>query len=50
MRFKETNESEPLMRCRNSLDEVQTGAEDGTGIRLGGNLLTAQLASGMKAA
>jgi len=50
VRFKETNESEPLMTCRNSSDEAKTGAEDNTGIRLGGNLLTAQLASGMEAA
>jgi len=51
VRIEKTNASEPLMTCRNVLTEVETGIW--TSIpraRLGANLSTAQLASGMKAA
>jgi hypothetical protein len=51
VRVEKTNASEPLMTCRNVLTEVETGIW--TSIpraRLGTNLSTAQLASGMKAA
>ncbi len=51
VRIRKTNASEPLMTCRNVLTEVETGIL--TSIprqRLGAYLLTAQPASGMKAA
>jgi putative transposase len=51
VRFRKTNASEPLMTCRNVLNEAETGIL--TSIprqRLGADLLAAQLASGMKAA
>jgi putative transposase len=51
VRVRKTNASEPLMTCRNVLTEVETGIW--TSIprqRLGAYLLTAQPASGMKAA
>jgi hypothetical protein len=51
VRIRKTNASEPLMTCRNVLTEVGTGIL--TSIprqRLGAYLLTAQPASGMKAA
>ena len=51
VRVRKTNASEPLMTCRNVLTEVETGIL--TSIprqRLGAYLLTAQPASGMKAA
>ena len=48
--FKETNESEPSMTCRKLSDDVETGAGDSARDKVGGNLLTAQLASGIKAA
>jgi hypothetical protein len=51
VRLKETNASEPLMTCRNVSGDVETGIR--TSIpraRIGRRLLTAQSASGMKAA
>nr|WP_242467205.1 reverse transcriptase domain-containing protein [Ectothiorhodospira shaposhnikovii] len=46
----ESNASEPLMRCRKRRDDVKTGTSRYPGTSLGGDLLTAQAASGMKAA
>ena len=51
VRFKETNGSEPLMTCRNVLNDVETGTRTSVPrIKIEGNLPTAQPASGMKAA
>jgi len=51
VRIKETNVSEPLMTCRNILNRRQNRDPDFCpAIRLGEDLLTAQSASGMKAA
>jgi putative transposase len=51
VRIKKTNASEPLMTCRNVLTEVETGIWISIPrARLGANLSTAQLASGIKAA
>ncbi len=51
VRFKETNESEPLMTCRNVLNDVETGTRTSVPRKMvEGNLSTAQPASGMKAA
>jgi len=51
VRFKETNASEPLMTCRNVLNDVETGTRTSVPrIRVEGRLFTAQPASGMKAA
>jgi retron-type reverse transcriptase len=47
---KQTNASEPLRTCRKRRNDVTTGASRSPGKRLGGDLLTAQAASGMKAA
>jgi hypothetical protein len=48
--IKETNASEPLKKCRNSIGEIKTEGIRYFGINLGGNLLTAQMVSGIKAA
>jgi len=49
--FKKTNVSEPLMTCRNVFKRRRNRDPDlCPASRLGGNLATAQLASGMKAA
>jgi hypothetical protein len=45
-----TNASEPLMTCRKRRDDVKTGAESFPRDESGGDLFTAHLASGMKAA
>jgi hypothetical protein len=51
VRFRETNESEPLMTCRNVLNDVETGTRTSVPrIKVERNLFTAQPASGMKAA
>ena len=51
VRFKETNESEPLMTCRNVLNDVETGTRTSVPrIKVEGYLSIAQPASGMKAA
>lgn len=50
VRMKETNASEPLMKCRKVSDDVKTGNELRTRDKVGGSLQTAQSASGMKAA
>jgi putative transposase len=51
VRFKETNESKPLMTCRNVLNDAETGTRTSVPRRtVEGHLLTAQPASGMKAA
>ena len=46
----ETNASEPLMTCRNQLDEVKTGFELLVRDKFGGNLSTGQAASGIEVA
>jgi len=48
--IKETSVSELLMRCRKRRDDVETGGNRYPGMSLGGDLCTAQTASGMKAA
>ena len=51
VRIKETNASEPLMTCRNVLNDVETGTRTSVPrIKVEGSLPTAQPASGMKAA
>jgi len=51
VRIKKANVSEPLMRCRNVPNDVETGTRTSVPrARVGRSLLTAQLASGMKAA
>ena len=47
---KETSASEPPMSCRKRRDDVKTGGKSLTRDKSGRNLLTAQMASGMKAA
>jgi hypothetical protein len=46
----ESNASEPLMTCRKRRDDVKTGGESLPRDQSGGDLFTAQAASGMKAA
>jgi hypothetical protein len=51
VRIKETNESEPLMNCRKRRNDVNNqGVVVNLGMKSGGYLFTAQMASGMKAA
>ena len=51
VRVKETNASEPLMTCRNVLNDVETGTWTSVPrTKVERNLFTAQPASGMKAA
>jgi len=50
VRTVESNASEPLMTCRKRRDDVKTGRESLSRDQSGGNLSTAQAASGMKAA
>jgi len=50
MNVKETNTSEPLITCRKRRDVVKTRGESLTWEESGGNLPTAQMATGMKAA
>lgn len=50
VRTVESNASEPLMTCRKRRNGVETGGESLLREKSGGNLLTAQAASGMKAA
>ncbi len=50
VRTVESNASEPLMKCRKRRDGVKTGGESLPRDQSGGNLSTAQAASGMKAA
>jgi hypothetical protein len=51
VRFKETNGSEPLMTCRNVLNDAETGTWTSVPrIKVEGNLPIAQPASGMKVA
>jgi len=51
VRVKETNGSEPLMTCRNVLNDAETGTRTSVPrIMVEGNLPTAQPASGMKVA
>lgn len=51
VRFKETNESKPLMTCRNVLDGVETGTQTSVPRRkIERSLSTAQSASGMEVA
>ena len=48
--IKETNASEPLMKCRKRRDDVKTGGLSLTRDKHEGNLLTAHAASGIKVA
>jgi hypothetical protein len=48
--LKETNVSEPLMTCRKTPDDVETGVNLASGSKVGEGLLIAQPTSGMKAA
>jgi hypothetical protein len=48
--IEETNASEPLMTCRKRRNDVETTGESLPWDKLGGCLLTARAASGMKAA
>ncbi len=50
VRAKKANASEPPVKCRKRSDDVETGEESLTRDQPGGYLLTAQAASGMKAA
>lgn len=50
VRSEESNESEPPMKCRKRRNDVKTGGESLLRDQSGGSLLTAQMASGMKAA
>jgi hypothetical protein len=50
VRTKKTNASEPLTTCRKRRDGVKTGGQSLTRDKSGGNLPTAQMASGMEAA
>jgi hypothetical protein len=50
VRTVESNASEPPMTCRKRRDDVKTGRESLARDQSGGNLSTAQVASGMKAA
>jgi hypothetical protein len=50
VRARKANASEPLMKCRKRIDDVETGKESLTRDQPGGHLSTAQAASGMKAA
>ena len=44
------NESEPVMTCRNALDDIETGQEGLVRDKPGGYLFTAQVVSGMELA
>jgi len=46
----QSNESEPLLKCRKRRNDVKTEGESLPREKSGGNLFTAQAASGMKAA
>jgi hypothetical protein len=48
--IKETNESEPPMKCRNSIGEIKTEGFCHFRDKSGGNLLTARMVSGIEAA
>ena len=50
VRIRETNASEPPMRCRKRRNGVETGVQSLLRDQSGGNLLTGQTASGMKVA
>jgi hypothetical protein len=47
---KKASESEPLMTCRNDLDDAETGVENRSRDESGGSLLIGQAASGIKVA
>ncbi len=47
---EETNASEPLITCRNTLDVIKTSCADYSWEKLGGCLLTAQAVAGIEAA
>jgi hypothetical protein len=50
VKVKETNASEPLMKCRKRMDGVKTGGSSLTRDKSGGDLFTIQAASGMEVA
>jgi hypothetical protein len=50
VRVAKASGSEPLMTCRNSLDDIETGVEKLLRDKPGGSLPTGQVVSGMKVA
>ena len=50
VRIVESNESEPLMKCRKRREDVKTGRESLARDKFGGDLITARAASGIKVA
>jgi hypothetical protein len=50
VRAEKASESEPLMTCRKRIDDIETGRESFSRDEPGGDLLTAQAVSGIKAA
>ena len=50
VRFRETSESEPLMRCRKQIGDVETGGLSLSRDESRGNLFTVWSASGMQVA
>ena len=50
LRIRETNASEPLTKCRNSIGDIKTEGFRHFRDKSGGNLLIAQVVSGMKVA
>ena len=50
VRAKETSVSEPLMRCRNHRDDVETGDHERRQEKPKGNLVTAWVTSGIEVA
>ncbi|MGH7573408.1 MAG: reverse transcriptase domain-containing protein, partial [Gemmatimonadota bacterium] len=50
VRAEKASESEPLMTCRKRIDDIETGVESLSRDEPGGDLLTAQAVSGIKAA
>jgi hypothetical protein len=50
VRVAKASGSEPLMTCRNSLDDIETGVEKLLRDEPGGSLPTGQVVSGMKVA
>ena len=48
--IRETNESEPLIKCRKRRDVIKTGRESLARDKSGGNLFTVQAVAGIQAA
>jgi hypothetical protein len=47
---RETSANEPLLKCRNNIDDVETGDSPLPRDKCGSNLFTVHTASGIKAA